>query len=116
MASARLLIRAAPAYLGTPYSTMDCQAFVEKCLSDIGINLNLAGSNAWYREVKAHGWVGTPDECKKKYGTIPAGAFLFVLKNDGKEPEKYKTDGIGNSSHIGIYTGLSGKKMCEMSG
>lgn len=116
MASARLLIRAAPAYLGTPYSTMDCQAFVERCLSDIGINLNLAGSNAWYREVKAHGWVGTPDECKRKYGSIPPGAFLFILKDDGKEPAKYHGDGIGNASHIGIYTAMTGAEMCELSG
>ena len=115
MASARLLIRAAPAYLGTPYSTMDCQAFVEKCLSDIGINLNLAGSNAWYREVKAHGWVGTPDECKRKYGSIPPGAFLFILKDSG-EPAKYQGDGIGNASHIGIYTGMTGAEMCALSG
>ena len=24
-------------YLGVPYSEMDCQAFVEKCLSDCGM-------------------------------------------------------------------------------
>lgn len=92
-------------YLGTPYSTMDCQAFVEKCLSDGGIYKNLAGSNAWYRFVMRDGWVGTPEECKKKFGVIPVGAFLFILSQDGKEPSKYKGDGIGNVSHIGIYTG-----------
>lgn len=84
---------------------MDCQAFVEKCLSDIGINVNLAGSNAWFRECRSNGFTGTPEECKAKYGSIPPGAFLFILKHDGKEPTKYKSDGIGNASHIGIYTG-----------
>jgi len=88
-------------YLGIPYSEMDCQAFVEKCLSDVGIKENLPGSNAWYRRMS---WVGTPEECKRKYGKIPVGAFLFILKQDGREPEKYKPDGIGNASHIGIYT------------
>lgn len=101
MATGTELAKAGFKYIGTPYSVMDCQAFVEKCLSDCGIHKNLAGSNAWYREMT---WVGTPEECKKKFGTIPVGAFLFILEFDGKEPGKYKQDGIGNASHIGIYT------------
>lgn len=91
-------------YLGVSYSQMDCQAFVEQCLRDCGYDKNLAGSNAWYREVMNHGWVGTPEECVKEHGKVPKGAFLFILKNDGGEPEKYKPDGIGNASHIGIVT------------
>ena len=95
------LIRAAPKFLGVPYSDLDCQAFVEAALRKIGIDENLAGSNAWYRHMT---WVGTPEECKASFGRIPPGAFLFILERDGKEPEKYKSDGIGNASHIGIYT------------
>lgn len=89
-------------YLGTPYSEMDCQAFVEACLRDVGIYMDLPGSNAWYREMT---WTGSPEECKAKFGEIPRGAFLFILKHDGGEPDKYKPDGRGNASHIGIYTG-----------
>ena len=91
-------------YLGVPYSQMDCQAFVERCLRDCGINKDLAGSNAWFREVMNHGWVGTPEECVKMLGKVPDGAFLFILEHDGKEPAKYKPDGLGNASHIGIVT------------
>lgn len=91
-------------YLGTPYSKMDCQAFVEQCLRDCGLDMNLAGSNAWYREVMKNGAVMTPEECVEQLGCVPAGAFLFILEQDGKEPEKYKPDGIGNASHIGICT------------
>lgn len=105
------MIRAAPKYLGVPYSKLDCQAFVEKCMKDAGISENLPGSNAWYRKMT---WVGTPDECKKKFGEIPHGAFLYILKPSGGEPEKYKPDGIGNASHIGIYTGMSGAEMCDI--
>ena len=105
------LARAGCRYLGTPYTVMDCQAFVERALRDCGTTENLPGSNAWYREVKKNGWVGTPEECRKQYGKIPPGAFLFILKQDGKEPEKYRGDGIGNASHIGIYTSLSGAEM-----
>lgn len=113
MPKAEDLCKVAPAYLGTPYSKMDCQAFVERCLKDIGISRNLAGSNAWYRQMT---WTGTPAECIASFGKIPKGAFLFILKQDGKEPAKYKPDGIGNASHIGIYTGMSGAEMCKLSG
>ncbi len=92
-------------YLGVPYSEMDCQAFVERCMRDCGLNKDLAGSNAWYREVMKNGWVGSPEDCMKEFGTIPKGALLFILKHDGKEPDKYKKDGIGNASHIGFKTG-----------
>lgn len=91
-------------YLGTPYSVMDCQAFVEKCLSDCGERKDLAGSNAWFREVHNNGVIYTPEECVRQLGTVPPGAFLFILKNDGGEPAKYKPDGLGNASHIGIVT------------
>ena len=111
MPKAADLCKVAPKYLGVPYSKMDCQAFVEKCLSDIGIDDNLSGSNAWYRRMT---WVGTPEECKKSFGAIPPGAFLFILKPSGEEPEKYKPDGIGNASHIGIYTGMSFVQLCEV--
>lgn len=89
-------------YLGTPYYLMDCQAFVEACLKDAGMPVDLAGSNAWYRTMT---WTGTPEECIALFGYIPKGAFLYILESDGKEPQKYKADKIGNASHIGIYTG-----------
>ncbi len=89
-------------YIGTPYSTMDCQAFVEQCLLDAGLDWNLAGSNSWYR---AMDWTGTPEECIALFGSIPKGAFLYILKFDGGEPPRYQSDGLGNASHIGIYTG-----------
>ena len=90
--------------IGTPYSEMDCQKFVEWCLKQCGCSKDLAGSNAWYREVMKNGAVMTPEECVAQLGKVPAGAFLFILQQDGKEPEKYKPDGIGNASHIGICT------------
>jgi len=96
-------------YLGTPYSVMDCQAFVEKCLADCGWKIDLAGSNAWFRKCYNEGWVGTPEECVRKYGTTPDGAFLFILEHDGGEPDKYKPDGLGNASHIGLCTGNRGE-------
>jgi len=108
------LARAGCPYLGVKYSVMDCQAFVERCLSDIGLRKDLSGSNAWYRFIMENGWAGDPEECKDKFGRIPEGAFLFILEHDGKEPEKYRRDGIGNASHIGIYTAMTGDEMVAL--
>jgi hypothetical protein len=108
------LARAGCPYLGTKYSVMDCQKFVEKCLEDIGLRKDLDGSNTWYRYIMQNGWTGSPEECKAMFGTIPKGAFLFILEHDGKEPEKYRRDGIGNASHIGIYTAMTGEEMVAL--
>lgn len=105
------LAKAGCKYLGVSYETMDCQAFVEKCLKDCGLTRNLGGSNTWFRAMT---WTGTPEECKRQFGQIPRGAFLFILENDGKEPTKYRNDGIGNASHIGLVTGMTGKQMVEL--
>ena len=96
-------------YIGTPYSEMDCQAFVERCLKDCGNNTNLAGSNAWYREVAKHGRILTPEQCVNELGTVPKGAFLFIWADDGGEPAKYHGDGMGNASHIGLCTEPEGQ-------
>ena len=92
-------------YLGTPYSEMDCQRFVEKCMADVGLHEDLAGSNAWYRQVMRNGWCGSPEDCKKEFGSIPKGALLFIHAFDGGEEKRGYHDGLGNASHIGIKTG-----------
>ena len=70
-------------FMGRAYTDMDCQAFVERCMSAVGVKYNLPGSNAWYRKMS---WVGTPEECVKKFGCVPRGAFLYSLEKDGGEP------------------------------
>lgn len=87
-------------YIGTSYQTMDCQKFVERMMKDVGINKDLAGSNAWFRYVT---WTGTPEQCKAIFGTIPVGALLFIWKDDGGEKQRGYHDGLGNASHIGVY-------------
>lgn len=108
------LAKAGCPYLGRKYSEMDCQKFVERCLADIGLRKNLAGSNAWFRECMLHGWVGSPEECKREFGMIPAGAFLFIHEFDGGEEKVGYHDGLGNASHIGIYTDMSGDEMVAL--
>ena len=96
-------------YLGTPYEKLDCQAFVEKVLCDLNVRkkdgtpYNWRGSNSmWRNYIK---WKGTVSECIKKFGMIPLGAFLFVVKNDKGEEAKGYHDGEGNARHVGLYVG-----------
>lgn len=104
-ASAETFAASGDRYLGTPYRELDCQALYERMLWHAGISLNLAGSNAWYRRIRAEGWVGTPEACKARFGSIPVGATLFILADDGGERERGYEDGLGNASHIGVYIG-----------
>ena len=93
-------------YLGRSYQEMDCQAFVEKCMADVGYRRDLGGSNSWYRECRLHGWAGTPEECMKQFGSVPKGALLFILEPVGpKTPAKFRDDGVGDVTHMGIVTG-----------
>ena len=98
-------------YVGLPYSKYDCQAFVEQVLKDLGVRksngepYNWKGSNSMWRNHIT--WKGTIEECKKKFGEIPLGAFLFLLKWDGKETEKGYQDGLGNATHVGLFVGTS---------
>ena len=98
-------------YVGIPYEKLDCQGFVEQVLKDCGVRkpdgsvYNWRGSNSMWRNYIT--WKGTKEECIKKFGEIPLGAFLFLLKWDGGEQERGYHDGLGNASHVGLYTGTS---------
>ena len=91
------------------YSDVDCQAFCELVLKDIGVRqangavYNWKGSNDIARH--ACSWIGTKEECIKQYGFIPLGAWAFMWDNTGNERQRGYYDGLGNYSHIGIYVG-----------
>ena len=84
------------------YSDTDCQAFMELIFQNCGVKISYAGSNDMYRN--ACSWVGTLSDAKR-LGCLVPGAALFIVENDGKEPEKYRADGKGNASHVGMYVG-----------
>ena len=91
------------------YDQLDCQAFVEKVLADLGVRkpdgtvYNWRGSNSMYRNYFS--WRGTKEECIAKFGCIPDGAFMYVWANDGGEEEHGYHDGLGNAKHVGIFCG-----------
>ena len=98
-------------YVGIPYSKLDCQGFVEEVLKDCGVRkpdgtpYNWRGSNSMFRNHIR--WRGTIEECQKKFGSIPQGAFMFLVKHDGDEKLKGYNDDLGNASHVGLYIGTS---------
>ena len=103
-------------YLGTPYSKLDCQGFVEEVLKDCGVRktdgtpYNWKGSNSMFRNFIQ--WRGTIAECRKKFGCIPEGAFMFLVTHDGGEVEKGYHDSLGNAKHVGLYTGMNDVYPC----
>lgn len=96
-------------YIGTPYHRMDCQAFVEKVLYYLGVRkpdgtpYNWKGSNSMFRNNIR--WRGTVKECIDKFGSIPLGAFLFIVKHDGGEVNRGYHDDLGNATHVGLCVG-----------
>ena len=90
------------------YDQLDCQAFVEKVLADLGVRkpdgsvYNWRGSNSMYRNYFQ--WRGSKEECIKVFGCIPSGAFVYVWEESGEEERGYH-DGLGNAKHVGIYCG-----------
>lgn len=91
------------------YDQYDCQAFCELVLKDIGVRqsngavYNWKGSNDMARH--AVSWIGTKEECIKKFGYIPVGAWAFMWDNTGNEKKRGYYDGLGNYSHVGIFVG-----------
>lgn len=95
------------AYDGITYAQLDCQAFVERVLKDCGVRnardkpYDWQGTNGMWRN--ALFWKGTLDECRTKFGCIPFGAWVFIVKHDGGEIARGYHDTEGNASHVGIY-------------
>lgn len=82
--------------IGIPYTTLDCQAFVEFCLKKYaGISKNWRGSNDM--------WRSAVHDKSDNFDNIDVGEWVFTIKHDGNEPKRY-TDGV-NAAHVGIYIG-----------
>ncbi|MEG1358393.1 MAG: peptidoglycan-binding domain-containing protein [Clostridia bacterium] len=92
---------------GMSLAGMDCQGLIEYLLIQCGMSAKecgLAGSNAHWR--KSLKWSGTPEEAKKIFGCVPAGACLFIWTGDDSgAPAQYRGDGYGDANHMGLYLG-----------
>lgn len=85
--------------IGTPYSELDCQAFVEEALKRAGMKIiNYRGSNHMWREL-------VYDRHLIVNNDIPIGALVFIVRFDGGEKKRGYHDAMGNATHVGIYLG-----------
>ena len=100
-----------PSYNSLKYSQVDCQAFCEKVLKDLGVRksngavYDWRGSNDMWRN--AVSWKGTIAEARQKFGQIPVGSWAFMVAHDGGEVARgYHVD-QGNAAHIAIVVNQS---------
>lgn len=83
---------------GTDLDGMDCRGLVEWILRELGMDVDIAGTNTMWRTMLSER--GTIEECVDKHGEVPLGALVFIRAFDGGEPEKYQDDGEGNVYHV----------------
>ena len=95
-----------PKYDILKYNQVDCQAFCEKVLYDLGVRTSSGGrydwrgSNDMWRN--AVSWKGTIEEAIQKFGCVPVGSWAFMVKHDGGEIPRGYHDNEGNASHVAI--------------
>jgi len=95
------------------YSELDCQGYMEEIFRLCGQKTSYRGSNDMFRN--ACSWVGTLNEAKQ-LGYLQPGAALFILEHNGGEPDRYKSDGLGNASHVGMYVGENALRDTDKNG
>jgi len=98
---------------GHTYQEMDCQAFVEACVNGSGGSMDYAGSNAMARNVA---WMGTLANAKADGKLVPGAGLLIHEDDESGLPARYKGDGLGDFSHVGLYVGEKALQDTDKSG
>lgn len=90
--------------IGTPYAELDCQGAIEAAVKRAGGQMDYRGSNDMARNLA---WLGTLDNAKRVLGDpMPVGAALFINEDESAStPERYRGDGLGDFTHVGLYAG-----------
>lgn len=88
---------------GHTYDEMDCQAFVEHCVNQCGGSMAYAGSNDMYRNSQVY--LATIANAKADGRLVPGAGLLIVEEVGDGTPAKYRGDGLGDATHVGLYVG-----------
>lgn len=88
--------------VGYTYDEMDCQAFVEYCVKQAGGEMDYRGSNDMARNAV---WLGTLENAKAAGKLVPGAGMLIHEDTEANLPAKYRGDGLGDFSHVGLYVG-----------
>lgn len=93
------------------YAEMDCYRFVRQCVRDNGGDMKYAGSNDVFRNgITEH----MPLSDAIAQDKLKSGWALFIVEPVGSgTPEKYRNDGLGDASHMGLYTDLTNNETGE---
>lgn len=92
--------------IGWPYKSpgtnnqngIDCSGAFVRAFSKYGQSI-YHGSNTIFRK-----YCGATGQIDGDASRLYVGMAVFKQRFDGKEPEKYRNDGIGNMYHIGLVT------------
>lgn len=88
--------------VGYTYDEMDCQAFVEHCVKQAGGSMDYNGSNDMARNAV---WLGTLENAKAAGKLVTGAGILIHEDTEANLPAKYRGDGLGDFSHVGLYVG-----------
>ena len=99
--------------VGYTYDELDCQALVEHCVQQAGGSMDYRGSNDMARNLA---WLGTLENAWAG-GMLAPGALLFIHEDDESGlPARYRGDGLGDFSHVGLYVGVDALADTDKSG
>ena len=97
---------------GYTYQQYDCVGFTNLVRRTCGLSNLYNGTNTLWRNGSLV-WQGTIAQMQSQYGGLVQGCYLFRIKpesdptyNDPPIPAQYYMDGVGNVTHVGIYTNL----------
>jgi cell wall-associated NlpC family hydrolase len=111
-AKSLLLMGTIPYVLGgETVKGMDCQGLVEWTLRELGMKADYSGTNDMWRNLLSR--KGSIEDGVARMGTIPPGALIFIVDQDGGEPARYQGDGEGNAWHV--YVKISGDMLIHAS-
>lgn len=99
--------------VGYTYDEMDCQAFVEHCVKQAGGSMDYSGSNDMARNAV---WLGTLENAKAAGRLVPGAGLLIHEDTEANLPAKYRGDGLGDFSHVGLYVGENALTDTDKSG
>lgn len=105
MAVAETMVDYAKQVPPIPYSQYDCYKIVRQAVRDNGGDMQYSGSNDVYRN--GCEWV-MPLYDAIAQEKLLTGMVLFIVEPDSDStPAKYRGDGKGDASHMGLFTGLT---------
>lgn len=111
-AKSLLLMGTIPYVLGgDTLKGMDCQGLVEWTLRELGLAADYRGTNDMWRNLVTV--KGSIEDGVARLGSIPLGALVFIVDQDGGEPARYQGDGEGNAWHV--YVKISDEMLLHAS-